>query len=56
MPTYTAIEIRDQREPYWTLMREPPGELLRAEYRFETKVAAEKEAARLTALPDDAEG
>ena len=50
MPTYTAVEIGYSDEPYWTLMREPPAELLRAEYCFETKKAAEKEAVRLTAL------
>ena len=51
MPIFTAVEIRDQRGPYWSLMRE----LLRAEYHFETRQAAETEAARLTALLDDAD-
>ena len=56
MPIYTAVAIRDLREPYWTLMREPPAELLRAEYHFETRPAAEKEAARLTVLLNAADG
>lgn len=54
MPTYTSVQIRDLAQtPYWTLIRQPPGELLRSEYRFESKREADKEAQRLSALPDD---
>ena len=55
MPIYTAVHIRDLADPYWTLMRENPAELLRSEYRFETQREAEREAKRLSSLTDDSD-
>ena len=44
MAKYTAVYIRDLADPYWTLMRENPPELLRTEYHFETEKEALREA------------
>jgi hypothetical protein len=56
MTTYSAVHIRDlAKRPYWTLIRQPPGELLRAEYRFESKQEADQEAARLNSMAEETE-
>jgi hypothetical protein len=55
MPKYEVVHIRDLADPYWTLMRLDPPELLRSDYHFETKSEAEREAKRLSALADEAE-
>ncbi len=53
MPSYTAVQIRDLADPYWTLMRDDPPELLRSEYRFESRAEAEKVAKHLSSLADE---
>jgi hypothetical protein len=55
MAKYEVVQIRDLADPYWTLMRLDPPELLRSEYHFETKSEADREAKRLTALKDEAD-
>jgi hypothetical protein len=55
MAKYTAVYIRDLADPYWTLMRENPPELLRTEYHFETEKEALREAERLSSLTDETE-
>ena len=53
MPRFEAVLIRDLADPYWTLMRLDPPELLRSEFHFETRAEAMKETKRLTALKSD---
>ena len=50
VPDFEAILIRDLAEPYWTLMRLNPPELLRSEFHFETRAEAVKAAKLLTAM------
>jgi hypothetical protein len=53
MSKYEAVLIRDVADPYWTLMRLDPPELLRSQFHFETRAQARAEAVRLTAVMSD---